>query len=495
MSIRRLAVAALRLAPCAVFAWGSVTDASDAPVNAALKKIDHIVVIYGENRSFDNLYGLFPGANGIAQARQENTVQTDHDGTPLPHLPKVWNALPGMFPDQLPNRPFRIDAPPINLPLSTATPDLVHRFYQNKEQINGGKLDRYAAMSDAGALVMGYYDGSSLPLWKYAQEYVLADNFFMAAYGGSFLNHFWLACACTPYYLDGSQNRRAKLDEQGRLQRLPDSPASVLLGKVKLADGVLTPQGYAVNTMFPPYQPSKIVPAAGGDPRFADPAQHPLPPQTNDTIGDLLSSKSISWAWYAGSWNSALADGMQPPAAKRTIIYSGGTPNFQAHHQPYNYFARYAPGSQARAEHLKDGEDFFKAIEAGKLPQVAFYKPQGNLNQHPGYTDALTGDRHIADVVGKIQGSPQWARTLIIITYDENGGFWDHVPPPAGDEWGPGARVPAILISPHVKKGFVDSTPYDTTSILKLITRRFGLPALPGLRSTAGDLTGSLVLD
>lgn len=493
-ALRRLAFFAL-LVPALSLAWGSAEEAARAPVDAALRKIDHIVVIYGENRSFNNLYGLFPGANGIAQADAAHTRQTDHDGSVLPHLPPVWNDAASRFPKRLPNRPFRIDQPPVDLPLDVATPDLVHRFYQHQEQINGGRLDRFAALSDAGALVMGYYDGASLPLWKLASEYVLADNFFMAAYGGSFLNHFWLACACTPHFPDAPEEMKAKLDSQGRLLRQAGSPASALLGKVLLSDGALSPDGFAVNTVFPPYQPSRYPPAPGGDVRFADPAKHVLPPQQQDTLGDLLSAKGVSWAWYAGAWNAALADGMQPPSAPRTVIYNGATPNFQVHHQPYNYFARYAPGTAARAAHLKDGEDLLAAIDAGTLPQVAFYKPQGNLNEHPGYTDVLSGDRHIADIVARIQAGPQWPRTLIIITYDEHGGFWDHVPPPPGDRWGPGSRVPAILVSPHVRRGYVDHAAYDTTSILKLISRRFDLPALPGLRAGAGDLTPALKLD
>jgi phospholipase C len=91
-------------------------------------------------------------------------------------------------------------------------------------------------------------------------------------------------------------------------------------------------------------------------------------------------------------------------------------------------------------------------------------------------------------VVAKIKASPLWSSTVIIMTYDENGGFWDHVPPPQGDRWGPGTRIPAIIISPYAKRGYVDHTPYDTTSIIKFITRRFALDPLPGVRDGAGDL-------
>jgi acid phosphatase len=158
---------------------------------------------------------------------------------------------------------------------------------------------------------------------------------------------------------------------------------------------------------------------------------------------------------------------------------------------------------------LKDGglggSEFIKAIDGGALPQVTFYKPQGNLNEHAGYTDVLDGDRHIADVIEHLQKSPLWAHMVVIVTYDENGGFWDHVAPPRGDRWGPGARIPALIVSPFAKQGAVDHTLYDTTSILSLITKRFSLPTLPGLqrRNAAvaangnpplGDLTNALDL-
>jgi acid phosphatase len=473
------------------------------PTDDTLARIQHIVVIYGENRSFDNLYGLFPGAEGIEQAGALARSQRDRDGSVMPVLPPVWNAtatnFDPRFGSKLANGPFRIDAEPANLPLSVPTRDLVHRFYQNIEQIDGGRNDRFAAVSDAGGLVMGYYDGSSMAVWQLAREFTLADHFFMGTFGGSFMNHLWLACACATRYPEAPDALKSHVDAQGRLLRKADSPSSALTGPPRWEqDGALTPEGDAINTMQPPYQPSGIAPAAGGDPQLADAARHPLPPQDAPTIGDHLSERSISWAWYAGAWNQALADSVQAGGGSRGVIYSGkpGSPNFQPHHQPYNYFRRYAPGTRARREHLKDLSDLLTDVQRGQLPQVAFYKPAGSQNQHPGYTDVLSGDQHIADLVHKIQASKVWASTLIIITYDENGGFWDHVAPPAGpglgDRWGPGTRVPAILISPFVKKGYVDHTAYDTGSILRLLTRRFALAPLPDERVKLGDLTGAL---
>jgi acid phosphatase len=466
------------------------------PPRTGLAGIEHVIVIYAENRSFDNLYGLFPGANGIANATPMTWLQVDRDGSELSRLPPVWKGRDAdpAFPKDLPDKPFRIDAPPISLPLSVATRDLVHRFYQNQEQIDGGRNDRFVAVSDAGGLAMGYYDGSALPLWRWAKDYVLADNFFMGAFGGSYLNHFWLICACTPEDRNAPASLRAQLDERGRLKTRTDSPASALTGPpIYVQDGDVTPDGWSVNTEQPPWQPSRVPPAKDGDPRGTDPLKHTLPPQTAKTIGDTLSAKGVTWAWYAGAWNAALADGMQPPDMPRKVMATAvnGAPYFVTHHQPFNYFARFAPGTADRERHLKDYTDLAAGIEQGTLPQVVFYKPQGTLNEHPGYTDVLSGDAHIAELVAKIEASPLWRSTAIIITYDENGGFWDHVAPPAGDRWGPGSRIPTLVISPLAKRGFVDHTPYDTTSILKFITRRFALEPLPGVRPGAGDLSAA----
>ena len=474
-----------------------------APVSLAAKSslndIEHIIVIYLENRSFDNLYGLFPGVNGIKQATPEQYTQVDHDGKPLNELPPIWANEPGKPPlyQHLPNKPFAIDGPPLNLPLSVGTRDLVHKFYQNIEQINGSKNNKFAAISDAGGLVMGYYDGSKLPLWQWAKDYVLADNFFMAAFGGSFLNHQWLICACTPRNPVADKDERIMLDDYSLLKRKKDSPLSAMLGPPQLVDGnkPYTADGYVVSSKQPPFQPSVIPPAPNGDPRFADPNKQPLPPQHNLTIGDTLSAKNISWAWYAGGWQQALVDGSRVPGQKHKVIEvrQAGALNFQPHHQPFNYYARFAPGTPDRDRHLQDGEDFVKAINDGTLPQVAFYKPTGKLNEHPGYTDVMTGEKHIDGILQNIKrNNPLWDKTVIIITYDENGGFWDHVAPPKGDRWGPGTRIPAIVISPFAKKNFVDHTQYDTTSIIKFITKRFNLQPLPGVRDNAGDLLNAL---
>ncbi|TMH18504.1 MAG: acid phosphatase, partial [Betaproteobacteria bacterium] len=210
-----------------------------------------------------------------------------------------------------------------------------------------------------------------------------------------------------------------------------------------------------------------------------------------------LSAKEVGWAWYSGGWSLGLADGTRPPDEKRKVIYTraDGAPYFVPHHQPFNYQARFAPGTPDRAAHLKDGEDLLRDIDQGSLPAVTFYKPVGHLTEHPSYTDLISGDAHIDEVLGRLRRSPQWDGMVVIVTYDENGGFWDHVPPPrgpgSGDRFGPGSRIATVIVSPFARQGFVDKTSYDTTSILKFITRRFALEPLPGVRPQMGDLTSA----
>ena len=487
----------------------------------AIDSVDTVVVIYAENRAFDTFFGLYPGANGIP-GRNPSAVgsvlpQRDIDGSVLPVLPPIWNGLtaPGQAQTVtqaqtvgLPNQPFQIDGPNalggrgIAVPISVTTRDLVHRYYSNIMQIAGGRNDRFAAYSDAGGLAMGYYDGSDMALWKLARQYTLADNFFMGAFGGSFLNHHYLVCACAPEYPDAEASpakgliSQIDVDSEGRFLRLApaaDAASSALAGPPRYQrDGALTPKDatgmfHAINTMQPPYQPSNVLPAPNGDPRYADPAQPgTLPVQKMLTIADTLDAKGVSWAWYAGAWKAVSAG---TPEA-RALIYKGKV-QFQAHHQPFNYYASFDPVAHAayRAAHLRDFDGGFLAdAAAGRLPSVTFYKPQGNLNQHAGYANVADGDAHIAELIGKLQQSPQWPRMLIVVTYDENGGFWDHAAVPNGDRWGPGTRVPTIIVSPLAKKGYVDKTQYDTASILRFVTRRWNLAPLPGVEMRDREL-------
>ncbi|OLF51973.1 acid phosphatase [Pseudomonas chlororaphis] len=484
---------------------------SPAELDRALRdNVKNVVVIYAENRSFNNLFADFPGLEKpLSALKPSDYQQRDRDGSLLPALPPVWGgftqvgpqALDGVtypvgsqYQEHLPNAPFALKGPDgEDLPLGLVTRDLWHVFYQNQMQINGGKNDAFVAWADAGGLPMGYYAQSryALRLWDVAREFVLCDNFFQGTFGGSFLNHQYLISAATPFYPDAANSvakpQIAVLQSDDpadtRLKPLEQSPASAMSGPPQFGPSLLTPDGYAVNTMAPPYWPTWI-----RDPQRPAYAKPDLPnvlvPQRHDTIGDKLSRKDIDWAWYAGAWQVTL-DAYKDSAGIPKI------PNFQYHHQPFNYFVQFGPEHpDERHHHLRDGglgdesssNRFLADAEAGKLPPVAFYKPQGNLNMHAGYADVAAGDRHIVRALKVLRESPQWQNMVVVVTVDENGGWWDHVAPPKGDRWGPGTRVPALVVSPFARKGTVDHTVYDTASILRLITRVFQLEQLDGLK-------------
>ncbi|MBA1430621.1 acid phosphatase [Pseudomonas orientalis] len=489
----------------------AVRPLTSTELDKALRdQVKTVVVIYAENRSFNNLFADFPGLEKpLSALSAADYQQRDRDGSVLPALPQTWGgvlqagpqSVDGVtypsavqFQENLPNAPFALKGPNAeDLPLSLVTRDLWHVFYQNQMQINGGKNDGFVAWGDSGGLVMGHYAQSrySLRLWDVAREFVLCDNFFQGAFGGSFLNHQYLISATAPTYPNAAQSvAKAQIatlqsDDPGdpSLKPLDASPASAMAGPPQFGPSALTPDGYAVNTLAPPYWPTWI-----RDPQNPDYSKPDLPnvlvPQTHEHIGDKLSKKNIDWAWYAGAWQATLDQ----------FKDSGGIPkipNFQYHHQPFNYFKQQGPENRAeRDKRLRDGglgdeastNRFFADAQAGKLPAVSFYKPQGNLNMHAGYADVASGDRHIVRALKVLQESPQWNNMVVVVTVDENGGWWDHVAPPKGDRWGPGTRVPALVVSPFARKGTVDHTVYDTASILRLITRVFELETLDGLK-------------
>jgi len=426
-------------------------QAAPATLDAFRAKIDHIVVIYQENWSFDGLYGHFPGADGIAKASAASLTQRAKDGTVLTQAPvptiggKPDPAFAAADPASL-LKPY--DAAKF-APAESLTGDLVHRFYTNQLQIDGGKNDKFVAWSDNGGLVMSSFDATNLPEGQLARKYVLFDHFFMGAFGGSFLNHQFLIAARAPVFPSAPA---------GMVATPPDADG------LNVADKVVTPDGFVVNTAFTVNTPHP----ANADPKTL------VPNQTYDTIGDRLTDKGLAWAWYSGGWNDAVA--------------GHPSPLFQFHHQAFAFFAKYADGTPGRREHLKDETDFLELLKAGELPAVSFVKPLGENNEHPGYANLSQGQQHVADLVAAIQASPNWKNTAIFITYDENGGRWDHVAPPGGDRWGPGSRVPTILISPFSKRGIIEHGTYDTSSILKLIETRWNLAPLTDREAKAGDL-------
>jgi phospholipase C len=521
----------------------------------ALQKVKRIVVIYEENHSFDNLYGGWEGVEGLRDADPAHTTQVNQAGTPYSCLLQddvnltspplsatchdATTAKP--FDSHFTNKPFQIDdfisamdttcpppgdfSMPNGFPKGTGLPggctrDLVHRYYQEQYQLDGGKQDRYVTGSDALGLTMGTYDTRALPIYRYLHapghpSYAIADRFFQAAFGGSFLNHQWLVAAATPTYPGAPADQHSVVDANGMPISYPlyTATATVKDAALTATCGGSTPAGlgcgdYAVNTIQPAYQP------------FSSPTAVKLPPQTAPTIGDRLSAKGVDWAWYSGGWSNANGDvgapgwtnGNGPTCSDPNTLAGTTFPNcpdklFQFHHQPLNYFASFAPGTAARAAHLRD-EDEFEALakDSGKrcrLKPVSFIKPVGAENEHPGYASEATGSDHLVDLLTAIRSSGCAKDTMVVVTYDEFGGQWDHVSPPGlggnpgpHDVWGPSTRIPALVLSPHLRGRFVvDDTQYDTTSIAATIERRFGLAPLGSRDAAVNDLSKALTAD
>ncbi len=414
------------------------------------QKIRNTLVIYLENHSFFNLFSQFPGAdNGV---EKDYKGQINENSELYKSLPQVYNKQlkepDSRFPKELPNAPFAIDQ---YIKQSDKTPDPIHEFYIHQLQINEGRNDKFVQYSGVGVLTMGYYDMKNTYLWKLAKEHVLADHFFQSAFGGSFLNHQWLIAARTPQYPNGPEDIKSKFKKDGSLEKAK----------------ALTEDFFAVNTIQPFYPPFDTAEKE---------VSKRLPPLDYDTIGDRLTEKKISWAWYAGGW--------------KDILKGDNSGNFQFHHQPFVYFKKYAPDTPERKEHLKDEEDLITAIKSNQLPEVVFYKPVGDENAHPGYGDVTSGDAKVQKIIELLKNSKLWNTTLVIITFDEHGGFWDPKAPKKLDRWGLGSRIPAIFVSNLTKKSFVDHTPYETVSILSFLEKKYSLAPLTDRDKKANPLEG-----
>jgi acid phosphatase len=553
-----------------------------------LRQIQHIVVIYEENHSFDNLYGGWEGVRGLSDADAAHTLQVGQTGPSTfsapfeclymddanlqaqsaanptaPLTATCDNTTGGSFPSHFGNAPFTIDdfihpadvtCPPVlsafsfpnglrnpginpttGLPVAGARPggctrDIVHRFYEEQFQLNGGQQNRYVLQSDAAGLVMGAYDTTTLPVYQYLHQpghpkYAILDNFFQAAFGGSYLNHQWLIAAASPVCnaADGcpANATHSVLDRNGSptLSSPPTSHRPPGMGPlyvspdVGLVNGPLTQEcglattiaglacgDYSVNTQQPAFQPSGTFGAK-------------LPAQTNPTIGDRLNAAEVDWAWYSGGWSNANGDvgapgwtngteasatptGCSDPFVDPGVAHWPECPDnlFQYHHQPFNYYAAFSTATPAglakRAAHLRDEQEFIQLAQGSTshcdLKPVSFVKPIGEENEHPGYASEPGGSDHLVSLLQAIENSKCKENTMVVVTYDEFGGEWDHVPPPGQgnnngphDEWGPGTRVPTLVLGPHLQGTFVvDHTEYDTTSILATIEQRYGLDPL-----------------
>jgi phospholipase C len=425
--LRGLRAAALAALVAACAGVGGAPRGDGAP-------IDHVVVLFLENRSFDHLFGTYPGADGLANYGGK---QADKNGETYATLPPPLgrDGKPdSRFPADLPNAPFALMrfVEPFDL-----TNNPVHRFYHMQRQYGAGAdgvaMGKWVAEGTSGGITMGYYERAASPVqWRLADEFVLLDHYFQSIHGGSFANHYFLVTAAVAN-VDDDPDYRAVAGPDGAIVK----------------DGEVSPDGYLVNNLDPPYPPQRLKTVVKR-------------PFTQATIGDRLDAKGVSWRWYAGGWSAgadAVAAGLMP------------------HHNPFQYVRRVMETPEGR-EHIRDAAEFPAALRDGTLPAVAFVKPHAPRNAHAAYSSVGAGDRWIGETVRAIMASRYWPRVAVVITYDEGGGWFDHVRPPIVDRFGLGTRVPALIISPYARRGVVAHGQYDHASILRFIEWRWRLEPL-----------------
>ena len=282
-------------------------------------------------------------------------------------------------------------------------------------------MDRFAAVSDAGGLVMGYYHTAGLPLAADAANYTLCDNFFHAAFGGSFLNHMWLVAAQNAavagwHAADGGPRRIkvTSMDAAGTSATARSPPTAT-----------------AVNTAYSVNAPALKFPAR---PCPGVPNLRPCP-----TSATACRTRASSWAWYSGGWNDALA--------------GHADPLFQFHHQPFAYFARYADGTagQGGAPEGRDGlhRRRWRPASCRRFRSSSRSAPTTSTPATPTSSRART---RRSSLINAIRNGPHWKHTAIIVTYDEHGGFWDHVRAAGRRSLGPGrARADARHLALRAK--------------------------------------------
>jgi phospholipase C len=473
---------------------------AQAPARADLQglrsKIDHIVVIFQENRSFDHYFGAYQPRNGATVeglldrdgniAARFDGLQKSATGAPYAYLPVPY-TIPGFANARLENKPFRLS--PYIPPGANVPWDPLHHFFRMFAQMDQGKMDYFVALalrgqheffdkqnkqhdmslaqmmlaeSNPSGAVLGFYTREDLPGYHHlADEYVLFDHFFQAMSGGSTGNALYLAAARTA------------------------SSSKVPTNKI----GSLTPpvfdQPYDKNGMLI----NDLPPINGPTETFMGLFDLAPPPeeQTYPSIGDRLDAASLPWAWYNEGWNA-----VKPWALKTAFDAGDGSvvvdspEGYQPIHNPFQYFPTWS--ANVKAGRMRDITDFFEDARTGKLPRVSFLKGTGSSDEHPAYSAPRWGEQWVMGLLKALGESPLWEKTAIVITYDEGGGFWDHVAPPRPDAYGCGTRIPALLISPWARRGYIDHRAADTTSVLAMIEARFGLQPLQSRDASAYNL-------
>ena len=358
--------------------------------------IKRVVFIIKENRTFDNYFARYPGAEGIDFGRTS-------------------------------------DGRTVKLKVATDVlePDLGHSFLDAVESINGGRMDGFDQVTN-GASLNGYtsFIRKGIPnYWAYADNFVLGDHLFSSMYGPTFPEHLYTVAAQAGRVV-GNKNEATSpggyCDDTGetvpRYVRLKEPEREDVMRAIRRADvqGIVK-YWEDVRACF-----------------------------DFEVLPDHLEEAGISWHYYAdeGSWMNAL---------------------LAIEHMRF---------SKHWGTDITPEEDFIGDIEQEKLAKVSWVVPGPGVNEHPGGPSVCVGENWTVDVVNRIMRSKYWKSTAIFLTWDDFGGFYDHVAPPQYDIMGLGPRAPLLIISPWAKQGYVDSTEYEFSSVLKFIETVHGLDCM-----------------
>jgi phospholipase C len=353
--------------------------------------IKHVVFIVKENRTFDNLFGTFPGANGVSYGYNQ--------GVRVPLTRGTAGRLPG---------------------------DLPHCYYCALAAYDGGKMDGF----DQGGITTKWaytqLHKDQIPIyWAWAKRYVLADNFFSSEHGPSFPNHLFSIAA-----QDGGS---------------VDNPRRT---------------GFFSNTFGcdAPTQQKTLILRHGH-------YSYVRPCFKFKTAGDELSAHHVPWTYYAASPD------------QKGYIWSA-----------YSAIKRYRENSVRWNRFVRPVDNVVRDIRNDRLPPVTWITPRFELSDHPDY-NLCYGENWTAQVIDAIMNSPIWKNTAIFLTWDDYGGFYDHVPPPHVDTFGLGFRVPLLVISPYAKQGVVDHHLGEFSSVVKFIEDNWGLSRIAYRDRIATDLS------
>jgi phospholipase C len=358
-----------------------VVDAAAFPTRWPIK---HVIFLIKENRTFDNLFGAFPGADGARFGMDHGVRRPLVKGTDG----RTYDDIPHCYPCAL-------------------------------AAWNGGAMDGFNQGESADRWAYTQLHRDQLPnYWHWARGNVLFDNFFASAHGPSFPNHLYSIAAQSGGAHDNP--RRIPGVTHGSNTFGCDAPDTQLVEVVD-SEGIT----------------KKVAPCFD----FL-------------TEGDLLNRAGIPWSYYAAS------------EEQKGYIWSA-----------YSAIRRYRENPERWQRHMQPVDRVVKDIGRGLLPPVTWITPRFEVSEHPEY-NFCHGENWSTEVISAVMESPMWQDTAIFLTWDDYGGFYDHVPPPQTDDFGFGIRVPMIVISPYAKEGKVSGELGEFSSVLRFIEDNWGLSKL-----------------